>query len=73
MALSIGFRISVSFLPAIQATGFLTLTPGIDGVTFEAMEESGAESFLKQILDDLVANTYRPMPGIDPSGTVTAE
>ena len=27
MALSIGFRNSVSFLPAIQATGFLTLTP----------------------------------------------
>src|SRR6516162_5598808 len=25
--------------------------PGIDGVTFEAIEESGAESFLKQIQD----------------------
>ena len=35
--------------------------PGIDGVTFEAIEESGAESFLKQIRDDLVTNTYRPM------------
>jgi RNA-directed DNA polymerase len=36
--------------------------PGIDGVTFEAIEESGAESFLVQILDELVTNTYRPMP-----------
>jgi len=36
--------------------------PGIDGVTFEAIEESGAESFLVQIRDELVANTYRPMP-----------
>jgi RNA-directed DNA polymerase len=35
--------------------------PGIDGVTFEAIEESGAESFLSQIRDELVANTYRPM------------
>jgi RNA-directed DNA polymerase len=36
--------------------------PGIDGVTFEAIEESGAESFLVQIRDELVTNTYRPMP-----------
>src|SRR5271167_4876956 len=35
--------------------------PGIDGVTFEAIEESGAESFLTQIQDELVTNTYRPM------------
>ena len=35
--------------------------PGIDGVTFEAIEESGAESFLKQIQDELVHNTYQPM------------
>src|SRR6202046_1218903 len=35
--------------------------PGIDGVTFEAIEESGAESFLGQIRKELVANTYRPM------------
>jgi RNA-directed DNA polymerase len=35
--------------------------PGIDGVTFEAIEESGAESFLVQIRDELVINTYRPM------------
>ena len=36
--------------------------PGIDGVTFETIEESGAESFLEQIRDELVTNTYRPMP-----------
>jgi RNA-directed DNA polymerase len=36
--------------------------PGIDGVTFAAIEESGAETFLRQIRDELVANTYRPMP-----------
>jgi RNA-directed DNA polymerase len=32
-----------------------------DGVTFEAIEEGGAESFLVQIRDELVTNTYRPM------------
>lgn len=36
--------------------------PGIDGVTFDAIEESGVENFLKQIRDELVHNTYRPMP-----------
>jgi RNA-directed DNA polymerase len=35
--------------------------PGIDGVTFEAIEESGAESFLTQIRDELVTHKYRPM------------
>ena len=35
--------------------------PGIDGVTFEAIEESGVEGFLKQIQDELDQNTYQPM------------
>ena len=35
--------------------------PGIDGVTFEAIEGSGVESFLKQIQDELVQHTYQPM------------
>jgi RNA-directed DNA polymerase len=35
--------------------------PGIDGVTFAAIEESGVEGFLTQIQDELVTHTYRPM------------
>jgi RNA-directed DNA polymerase len=35
--------------------------PGIDGVTFEAIEDSGVEAFLKQIQDELAAHTYRPL------------
>jgi RNA-directed DNA polymerase len=35
--------------------------PGIDGLTFEAIEESGAESFLRQIREEIVTNRYRPM------------
>jgi RNA-directed DNA polymerase len=35
--------------------------PGIDGVTFEAIEASGMEAFLKQIQDELVTHRYRPL------------
>ena len=35
--------------------------PGIDGVTFEAIEAGGVEVFLKQIQDELTAHTYRPL------------
>ena len=35
--------------------------PGIDGVTFDAIGESGVERFLMQIRDELVSKTYRPM------------
>jgi hypothetical protein len=34
--------------------------PGIDGVTFEAIEESGAESFLQQIRDELTPTRIDP-------------
>jgi RNA-directed DNA polymerase len=36
--------------------------PGIDGNTFDVIEERGVESFLKQIQDELDQNTYQPMP-----------
>jgi RNA-directed DNA polymerase len=35
--------------------------PGIDGVTFEAIEERGVESFLEQLQGELVERTYRPL------------
>jgi len=34
--------------------------PGSDGVTVEAIEAAGGETFLEQIRDDLVQGTYRP-------------
>jgi RNA-directed DNA polymerase len=34
--------------------------PGIDGVTFEAIETAGVEAFLEQIRDELVCGSYRP-------------
>ena len=36
-------------------------TPGIDGVTFAAIEQAGVEAFLQGIRDELVSETYRPM------------
>jgi RNA-directed DNA polymerase len=36
--------------------------PGIDGITFDVIEERGVERFLKQIQDELDQNTYQPMP-----------
>ena len=35
--------------------------PGIDGVTFEAIEEGGVDSFVEQIRSELVTYTYQPM------------
>jgi RNA-directed DNA polymerase len=35
--------------------------PGIDGVTFEAIEAGDVEAFLGQLRDELLARTYRPM------------
>ena len=35
--------------------------PGIDGVTFTAIEEAGVEGFLGQLRDELVARTYQPL------------
>jgi len=36
--------------------------PGIDGVSFAAIEESGVDAFLEQIRDELVSRQYVPMP-----------
>jgi RNA-directed DNA polymerase len=35
--------------------------PGIDGVTFEAIEAAGVEAFFAQLRDELVARTYQPL------------
>ncbi|MCP4207677.1 MAG: group II intron reverse transcriptase/maturase, partial [Shimia sp.] len=35
--------------------------PGSDGVTFAAIEAQGVEVFLKQVQDELIGRTYRPL------------
>src|SRR6266851_7163198 len=35
--------------------------PGIDGVTFEAIDAQGFECFLEQIRDELIQRTYVPL------------
>ena len=35
--------------------------PGVDGVTFEAIEAEGVERFLAQLREELVHRTYRPL------------
>ncbi len=35
--------------------------PGLDGVTFEAIEAAGVEPFLAQLRDELVSRTYWPL------------
>ncbi|MGH8110857.1 MAG: group II intron reverse transcriptase/maturase [Rhodanobacteraceae bacterium] len=36
--------------------------PGVDGVTFEAIEAQGAEALLVQLRQELTEGTYRPLP-----------
>ncbi|WP_316399182.1 reverse transcriptase domain-containing protein [Bradyrhizobium sp. 33ap4] len=36
--------------------------PGIDGVTFEAIEARGVESLLEQSRDELIGRSYQPLP-----------
>jgi RNA-directed DNA polymerase len=35
--------------------------PGIDGVTFEAIEAQGVECFIEQLRKELIGRTYRPL------------
>ena len=46
----------VAYLLAKKNNG----APGIDGVTFEAIEASSVEQFLEQIREALISHTYRP-------------
>ena len=36
--------------------------PGVDGVTFKAIEAADVETFLAQLRDELIAGRYRPLP-----------
>src|SRR5215468_2168615 len=36
--------------------------PGVDGVTFEAIEARGVDALLEQIRDELTERTYQPLP-----------
>src|SRR5262245_26995752 len=36
--------------------------PGVDGVTFEQIEEQGLEAWLASLREELVSKTYRPDP-----------
>src|SRR5271165_3602761 len=36
--------------------------PGVDGVTFEAIETRGVEALLEQLRDELIGCTYQPLP-----------
>jgi len=37
-------------------------SPGVDGVTFEAIDKNGVEAFLANIKEELEQKTYRPSP-----------
>jgi RNA-directed DNA polymerase len=52
-----GTRLNEAYRMAKENDG----APGINGVAFGAIQESGVEGFLEQIRDELVSNTYRPM------------
>ena len=36
--------------------------PGVDGVTFEAIEAQGTGALLEQLRDELTGRTYKPLP-----------
>jgi RNA-directed DNA polymerase len=51
-----------TFREAYQMARSNNGAPGVDGVTFQTIEEDGVEGFLAQIRTELISNTYRPMP-----------
>jgi RNA-directed DNA polymerase len=60
-----GLYVHVSKLETLRAAYAVAKqddgAPGIDGVTFEAIEEAGVDGFLAQLRDELVSRTYRPL------------
>ena len=60
-----GLYVHICKLETLQEAYRLTRknkgAPGIDGVTFEAIEKSGLEDFLLQIQNELISGEYRPM------------
>jgi RNA-directed DNA polymerase len=60
-----GLYVHVIKLETLQAAYDLVKrnngAPGIDGVTFEAIEAGGVEAFLAHLRDELAARTYRPL------------
>ena len=60
-----GLYVHVMKLETLRAAYDLTKqkdgAPGIDGVTFEAIEGAGLEEFLAELRDALVTRTYRPL------------
>ncbi len=60
-----GLYVHVSKLETLRAAYAVAKqndgAPGIDGVTFEAIEAAGVEAFLAQLRDELVSRTYRPL------------
>ena len=60
-----GLYVHVSKLETLRAAYVMAKqndgAPGIDGVTFEAIETSGVDAFLAQLRDELVSRTYQPL------------
>jgi RNA-directed DNA polymerase len=50
-----------TLLAAYQLSKANDGAPGIDGVTFEAIEEDGREGFLERLREELLQRTYRPL------------
>ncbi len=51
-----------TLLEAYLMAGKNNGAPGVDGVTFEDIEESGLREYLEQIRGELVSETYQPAP-----------